>query len=406
MQEKRPLKTAYVMLRAFLCDRDTLAWGITGLRWPDGEEIQVRFEEDQARKGQPSFESLRTPDQQGRALTYGAQLRMPLYADRLYSGGFTTDSFQVLTYDQSESQSLMRFGHGHVRVFTPQDVSSKRHWLETSPQGRKLVEAQLARTHAVSRDAVLEELLAQALPGRERYRALCYLFNVDASMRVSPRHEDIIRDNLLTFFQQPELSPVFGRASPGYRPVKPYLLIRCLDADNRVYSSFAFKPSDTESVRRDAAGRIVEKEFLTPEACVEKLMPSLLRIPYCDVLPCMVYPFSMQQMRMGEGNSGQIIRKVAKMNRESRHIDDKGVYHPLAREMGIKLAPGGSSVIVESLFDQTLPACEPELLTRDNERYQRSPKPAAQEEQKLRQSAEQAEKTAQEERVFLRPHSG
>ena len=399
MQEKRALGTVYVMFKAFLSDGEKI-WGITGLRWPDGEEIQVRYEEHDRAQAGPSFETLCRPDYQGRTLDCGAMLRMPLCVDPYSPGGFTTDCPHVLTYDQSESERLMRFGHGHVRVFTPKEVSSKRHWLEASPKGREIVEANLAKAPGLSREAMLEELLAAELPGRERYRALCYLFNADASMRASPREQDVIRDNLLTFYQLPEMSPVFGPGSPGYRPVKPYLLVRCLDDENRVRSSFAFKPSDTEKVRRDAAGRILEKQFLTPEECVEKVMPSILRLARFDVLPCMVYPFSMEQMRMGEDKSAHVIRKVARMNRASHHIDDKGGYHPLVREMGIKLAPGGSFVIVESLFDQKLPACEPELLTRDNACYQRSPAQSPLQAQKLGQS----EQMSQEEQFSLRPH--
>ena len=139
---------------------------------------------------------------------------------------------------------------------------------------------------------------------------------------------------------------------------------------------------------------------LTPEECVEKVMPSILRLARFDVLPCMVYPFSMEQMRMGEDKSAHVIRKVARMNRASHHIDDKGGYHPLVREMGIKLAPGGSFVIVESLFDQALPACEPELLTRDNACYQRSPAQSPLQAQKLGQT----EQMSQEEQFSLRPH--
>ncbi|MCR5812911.1 MAG: hypothetical protein K6G15_00265 [Desulfovibrio sp.] len=377
MQEKRPYRVGYVMVREFLCDREGKAFGITGLRWPDGKEIQVIQEAgDEAGQGQrrPSFERLRTPDYQGRALACGGMLRLRLFADPLNSARFATDWPHVLTYDQSESLHLMRFGHGHVRIFTPQEVSAKRHWFAASPQGKELVEANLAKAHGVNRDEMIEELLAAEFPGRERYRALCYLYNADASLRATPKEADLVRDNLLTFFQLPEMQPVQNQAT-AYRPVKPYLLVRSLDSANRVSASFAFQPSDAEWVRRDQAGRILEKRFLSPEECLDKVMARVVRCPRFDVLPCMVYPFSMEQMRMGEGSNTYHIRKVAKMNRESHRLDEQGVYRPLVREMGFKLAPGGSFVIVESLYNQSLPACEPELLTRERACYERSPKP-------------------------------
>ena len=157
MQEKRALGTVYVMFKAFLSDGEKI-WGITGLRWPDGEEIQVRYEEHDRAQAGPSFETLCRPDYQGRTLDCGAMLRMPLCVDPFSPGGFTTDCPHVLTYDQSESERLMRFGHGHVRVFTPKEVSSKRHWLEASPKGREIVEANLAKAPGLSREAMLEEL--------------------------------------------------------------------------------------------------------------------------------------------------------------------------------------------------------------------------------------------------------
>ncbi|MBR3665152.1 MAG: hypothetical protein IKN64_10975 [Desulfovibrio sp.] len=391
MPEHRTYSIGYVMVREFIRDREGVTIGIRGLRWPDGRSIEVRQEELFPKSRQTNFESLRKPTYHDRALECGGMVRMRLFADPLHSARFTADNIHLLTTSQYESEELMRFGHGQVRIFTPQEVTLKRRWLEKSPQGKAIVDANLAKAQGVRREDMLENLLAQELPGRERYRALCYLFNADASMQGSPREESLLRDNLLTFFQLPEMQPVITQASLGYRPVKPYLLVRSLDPDNRVRASFAFHPSDAEQIRQDKAGRLVAKHFLTPEECVAKIVPRILQCPRFDVLPCMVYPFSMEQMRMGEGYSDFMIRKVARMNQASHLIDAQGGYHPLVREMGLKLAPGGSYVIVESLFDKSLPACEPELLAREHQRYTRSPKPLAQEKDVQHDSQESCE---------------
>ena len=389
MNDQRTSTMGFVQVKEFISDASGI--GIKSILWPNKREITVYMDmetEKAKNPRRPSFESLHTQgekwrrERQKNTLEPGGMLRMRLYQQQMLPGVYTTDWPNVLTWNLEETQSLLRFGTGLVKVYTPQEVSAKRNWLTNTPEGMERVNAFASDHPDLRYDEAIEQTLSLEMHGFERYKSLFYLYEPEHCITGTPKTANRAYDSVVNYFSQAQFTPFTDYDGLGYRPVKPHLIVRSLDKEDRILACHEFMPRDGEVVTRDTEGKALSKRFLTPNECADKVMPALKLGDHFDILPCQIYPGSMEKMRMGEKNNIVSIRSMTLMSRKSRSFDENGFCHPVARQMGIKLAHGGSCVVVDSLYDIFLPACEPMLLRDNEQRYTRAETCTPEEEQR------------------------
>ena len=360
MREKRPYSVGYVTLLGYRDEEKSC--GITGTLWPTKRRVQITLDTEIEKSDRPTFASLRSGEESGRVLEKGGILRMRLFPNGV-QGNYTTDWPNVLTWNEAESAEKMRFGQGCVKTSTPRCVVLKRNWLISNPKGLALVDVACRKDSSLTPQMALEKVLQEQMVGEVRYTPFISLYSPEDCLKGNAgTPPSQVKEALSAYFSDPVFRPREKEDSLPFRPVKPHLLIRSLDNEGQLLSYQTFNPGDAEYLTK---GRRVKKIFLDPEACAEKVIEQLSPCEQWDILPCRIYTYSTEQMRMGTLRSAYSIQKIAVLQKASIRWSEQGFLHPVVRPIGIHLAQGDSLVAVETLYAERFPGIDPILLTEN-----------------------------------------
>lgn len=365
--EERQTRVGYVTVTRFLEDAFCVSSGIEGYLWPDNELVTVRFAYDPTKAWRPSFESLRHPPSQTKALREGGIVRMPLTPTDAHT--YTTDCPHIVTYTGTESLTQMVYGMGSVRAYTPSAVIRKRTWLARDPEGQKHVAAWMEAHPGLSKDLALEEVLQKAMKGQNRYVPYVTLF--DLSQSFEGKNAKSLRRKLLAFFADPDFRVLPNTNGILHQPIKPRLLLRRIDASGCVSASQGFSPEDAANTIKDRFGHVCQRSFLAVHEQVEVVLARMRGWDHWDVLPGKVYAHSTAMLRMGSERGKQAIRTLFAQHSASHCQETRGCIVERVRRMGLHIADDGSNMVVETLCDISQPGLDPLIMKADGSLYPR-----------------------------------
>jgi len=386
-QQKRKQEIKYVLVQSFIEDQKGFTIGVKGVTWPTREPIEVVMDNEtekaknaQRRNFNHYARGFKVKGEMLKIEPGGALLRLRCVPDPEVKGRFMADWINVEVKNRQELDDQIRMGLVLCKAFTPSEVRQKRKEICASPEMRDFVAGYrkengldgASRDPRKERDAQkafqkeVEARLAEAMPGKARFNTSYYLYEPAASMKGSTPEE--LRPALVEYFFQPEFQQAFSDSGQPYRPVKPHLIVRCMDENGQFTGRTAeFMPEHSMNFTRDEDGRVIDRACLTAEECADHVVNNLPNGAVSwNILPAKVYTHSLLQMRLGQGNEFHL-QTVSSLNEACHEKDQNGErIRSLAIPMALNLNAGDIPVVRGTLrsYDPRIEKVNPVAVDR------------------------------------------
>lgn len=374
-QQKQKQVIKYIYVKEFLTNEKGSAIGVKGIAWPDRSPVAVIMDND-CEKAKNARR--RTFSEWARGFKYqdrtmklepGSMIRLrctpcePL-ADGVQS--FKTDWINVITRNGEETRNNIKMGLIQCKIRTPADVKNKRNEIRESAEFKQTVKAYKEKNgrdmppEMYNRE--VENRLAEAMRGRDRYQTVYYNYRPDGCMKGSD--PTALREELINYFSDSQFNPQYTRDDMPYRPVKPHLIVRGLNEQGQYNGIRAeFMPGHDMRYKRDENGKVIDKACLTAEECAEAVIANLpTGCAGWNILPAYVYTHSLEQMKIGSGNDYSL-RQVYALNADC-HLPDADGGRPQMRaiNMALRVSSGEKCVVTEVMRDFRAQAVDPVLI--------------------------------------------
>ena len=371
MEENRKSIIRYVTVKHFIENDYDGITGICGECWPRGERISVfldSYTEKARNKNRPSFADLssgRLPFFYGkpRMLEAGGVLRLRLFQVPSFPGQYTTDWPYVVTWNEKESATLLHYGYGNVKVYTPHEVRRVLDWFNRSDEGKDAIFDYMAKHPDMHPEVALEIALAEKMHGFNRYNAQFYLYDPDSCMESDNKEE--LHERLYAYFRDPDFIPIQSPHGRFYRPVRPTLFLRHLDASGEVVRCLSFKPADSQNPFFAGHNHTDLREFMRAEECASRAVGMLQKADSWNILPGKVYVCSSEKTRLGALQNVAMLKGLwyfaGLREREKNGGED-------LHQLGVKVAEGGSRLAVELMYDSDGKVLSPASLHEESEK--------------------------------------
>lgn len=390
MAQKQKQEIKYVYVQEFLKNEKGIPSGVRGVTWPTRETVSIVMDND-CEKAQNARR--RTFAQWAKGFSYqgttqklepGGMVRLrctPLDSSKDGDPQYKTDWINVITRNKEQTSEQIKFAWVQGKVRTPIEVREKRNEIRQSSAMVKMAK-EYKDEHGspmppeiVNRE--IERRLAEAMRGKDRYHMTYYSYDPNDCIR--GHDKQMIREKLLQYFSDGQFEPRYTKDDVEYRPIKPHLIIRGVNEEGQYVGIRAeFMPGDDMRVQRDAEGRVISRECLSPEECADIVIAHLPRgCAAWNILPARVYTHSLEQMKLGSNNEFAL-RQAYALNADC-HIQTEEGAPPLIRafEMGLKVSAGESRVVTEVLRVYGRPPVDPVLLEKGGLQLELAPAYAA-----------------------------
>ena len=301
----------YVEFDKFMLNELGEAIGVNGYIWPSKKRVSCKINiEDLSEENR-----LKVDLYQIASLEKGAMLALTLDAS---DGGLLVRKLKIVTTTLEESCRFMRRGYGFVYIRTPFVVKRKIADLADGSGWNPNIEKQIA----------------EHLRGVSRYLAQCVIFAPEAIISSRQSSATSIAKRVAVLYQR------------AYQERSRLQLMVIREAKSKslhlqqVFPWNNLLPHDHKNV---SEGIIQEHVGL-----VLSRLPR--NIDYW-LFPAFSYTVSPHFLELGSERDSFIF-KVFKTARAGLLVKEKGSVERLTRQIGLRLSPGGSGVVVDIMYDE------------------------------------------------------